>query len=91
MSDGSSGKSSWVSATVDEAVDFVCDRLPEESQLDAAVWYISNLWTYEPGAPERTTMPCLLEEFEGGSLLVWLGGDGESVVSFFGTVGPYDF
>jgi phage shock protein E len=85
--DGGAGELETVATVLME----VASRLPQESQLDAAVWYISNLWTYEPGAPERTTMPCLLEEFEGGSLLVWLGGDGQSVISFFGTVGPYDF
>lgn len=84
--DGGDGELETVATVLME----VAARLPAGNQLDTAVWFISNIWANGPEAPERTTMPCLLEEFEGGSLLVWLGGNGESVVSFLGTVGPYD-
>jgi rhodanese-related sulfurtransferase len=67
----------------------VAARLPDESGLDAAVWYMSNVWAPQ-GAGQKTDLPCLVREFDGGAMVVWSGGDGDQLTSFFGSVTHFD-
>ena len=67
----------------------VAARLPAGNGLDAAAWYMSNLWL-PPEMGERTTLPCLVTEFDGGATVVWPGGDGERLTSLFGTLVHFD-
>ena len=59
-------------------------RLPPDSGLDEAVWFLGNKWQT---AAERSAAPCTYQESEDAVMLVWFGGEGEGVTSFFGTVG----
>ncbi len=59
-------------------------RLPEGNGLDEAVWFLGNKWQ---AAADRSAAPCTYRESEDGSMLVWFGGEGEDITSFFGTVG----
>lgn len=63
----------------------VAARLPEDAGIDAAVWFINNVWQSDAGR-EATALPCLVAEFDGGATVVWRGADGEGLESFFGTV-----
>ncbi len=67
----------------------VAARLPQEAGLDAAVWFMSNVWMQGAGN-EVTSLPCLEQEFDGGAMVVWRGGDGEQLESFFGTIAHFD-
>jgi rhodanese-related sulfurtransferase len=64
-------------------------RLPEGNGLDSAVWYMSNTWL-PPGTEGRVDLPCLIAEFDDGATVVWSGGDGEGLTSFFGTLSHFD-
>ena len=66
----------------------VAARLPEESGLEAAVWYMGNVWQSDDPAG-RTALPCYLWEFPGGAMVVWSGAAGE-MSNFFGTVAHFD-
>ncbi len=67
----------------------VASRLPDGAGLDAAVWFMSNVWLGGLGEG-ASTLPCLVQEFDGGAMVVWRGGDGEGLESFFGTVTHFD-
>ena len=68
----------------------IASRMPSDIGIDAAVWYMTNLWRHEPGAQQRTTLPCLVAEFEGGATLVARLGENEAAPGFFGAVAHYD-
>ena len=59
-------------------------RLPPDNGLAEAVWFLGNKWQT---AAERSAAPCTYQESEDAVMLVWFGGEGEGVTSFFGTVG----
>jgi rhodanese-related sulfurtransferase len=59
-------------------------RLPEGNGLDEVVWFLGNKWQ---AAADRSAAPCAYRESDEGSMLVWFGGEGEDITSFFGTVG----
>ena len=67
----------------------VASRLPDDAGLDAAVWFMSNAWL---GPQEDDTMvpPCVAQEFEGGAMVAWRGGDGAGLESIFGTITHFD-
>ncbi len=67
----------------------VASRLPDDAGLDAAVWFMNNVWLEGMG-DGATTLPCLTQEFDGGAMVVWRGGDGEGIESFFGTIAHFD-
>jgi rhodanese-related sulfurtransferase len=67
----------------------VASRLPDDSGMGAAVWYMNNVW--QNGLDnEVTRLPCIVQEFPGGATVVWRGSDGEGLESFFGTVAHFD-
>jgi rhodanese-related sulfurtransferase len=68
----------------------IATRLPQDSGIEEAVWYMSNLWLHEPGSVPRTTLPCFFVEFEGGAAFVAPLSEGEATPGFFGAVGPYE-
>lgn len=70
--------------TIDSVLMEVASRLPEDAGLDAVVWFMSNVWLDGMG-DGATTLPCLVQEFDGGATVVWRGSDGEGLESFFGT------
>ena len=67
----------------------VASRLPADAGLDAVVWFMSNVWLDGAGTG-ATALPCLVQEFDGGATVVWRGGDGEGLESFFGTTAHFD-
>lgn len=67
----------------------VASRLPADAGLDAVVWYMSNVWLDGAGTG-ATALPCLVQEFDGGATVVWRGGDGEGLESFFGTIAHFE-
>ena len=67
----------------------VASRLPDDAGLDAAVWFMNSVWLDGMGNG-ATTLPCLAQEFDGGAMVVWRGGDGEGLESFFGTVAHFE-
>ena len=67
----------------------VASRLPVDAGMDAAVWYMNNVWQQGLGN-EVTALPCLIQEFDGGATVVWQGGDGEGLESFFGTTAHFE-
>jgi hypothetical protein len=66
----------------------VASRLPDEAALDAAVWYLNNVWQDGLGAG-ATALPCLVEEFDSGATVVFRHADGE-LDSFAGSVLHFD-
>ena len=64
-------------------------RLPDDAGLDAAVWFMSNIWL-NGDAEGATTLPCLVQEFDGGAMVVWRGGDGEGIESIGGSITHFD-
>jgi len=79
--DGADGELEAINSVLME----VAARLPADAGLDAAVWFMNNVWQQGAGR-EVTSLPCLVEEFDGGAMVVWRGGDGEGLESFFGTI-----
>jgi len=59
-------------------------RLPDGNGLDEAVWFLGNKWQTEG---ERSAAPCTYQETEDSAMMVWFGGEGEDITSFFGAVG----
>ena len=59
-------------------------RRPSGNGLDEVVWFLANKWQTDG---ERSAAPCVFAESEDAVMLAWFGAEGESVTSFFGTVG----
>jgi len=68
----------------------IAPRLPAGTGIDVAVWYMTNLWLHEPGAEQRTTLPCVVSEFEGGATFVAPFGGDAATPGFFGAIGRYE-
>ncbi|MGD8684853.1 MAG: rhodanese-like domain-containing protein, partial [Chloroflexota bacterium] len=75
--------------TISSVLMEVASRLPAGAGLDAAVWYMNNVWQ-RGGGNAVTTLPCIVQEFDGGAMVVARLGDGESIESFSGVISHFD-